>query len=102
MFFSHPATRQRSAVVPGLYHVHHGDVFLPGAGNIVFEPLFSLPLIQLIGAATYAGPAPDPLQRTPQIFVSQSATVAGIGGMVAGQFMTQPLNVPFDTTNGTQ
>ncbi len=101
MFFSHPASRQRSPVVPGLYNYHSGDVFLPGAGNAAFEPAFALPVIQLIGYGIYAGKAPNPLQRAPQIFVSHAARVAGLGGVISGQFVTQPLNVP-DTSNGSQ
>jgi hypothetical protein len=101
MQYTHPATRPRSQIVPGLYHYHSGDVFLPGAGNAAFEPAFQLPVIQLIGYGIYAGPAPSPIQRAPQIYVSHAATVAGLGGVIAGQFVTQPLNVP-DTSNGSQ
>lgn len=89
-------------VVPGLYHFGFGDVFFPGAGNAVFEPAFTLPPIQLIGAAIYAGAAPNPLQRAPQIFVSQAATVAGLGGVQAGQFVFAPLNVPDDGDGNPQ
>jgi hypothetical protein len=95
-----PVSRQRGYVVPGFYHTHHGDVFLPGAGNVVFEPAFQLPFIQLIGAAIYAGPAPRSIGR-PQVFSVQAVPLAGIGGQVAGQFVTQPLNVP-ETSNGSQ
>lgn len=98
---THPADRQRSQVVPGLYHYHSGDVFLPGAGNAAFEPAFQLPVIQLIGYGIYAGSAPNPLQRTPQIYVSHAARINGLGGVISGQFVTQPLNVP-ETSNGSQ
>ena len=99
--FTHPSSRAQGATVPGFYHYHYGDVFLPGSQNVVFQPAFTLPMIQLIGAAIYAGPAPNPRQRSPQIFVTQAAPIAGLGGMISGQFVTQPLNIP-DTTNGSQ
>lgn len=99
--FTHAAVRPRRDTVPGLYYMHHGDVFLPGAGNIVFEPKFALPVIQLIGAAIYAGHTPFATQRAPQVIAMQAAPVAGLGGLISGQFLTQPLNVS-ETTNGTQ
>lgn len=97
---THPHNRERVTTAPGLYHVHHGDVFLPGAGNIVFEPRFALPIIYAIG---HGIPPRYVLRFTqnPQIMVSQAATVAGIGGLTAGQFINQPLNVP-TTTNGSE
>jgi hypothetical protein len=101
MFYSHPSSRIRSVVVPLLVHYHYGDVFLPGAGNVVFDTDLGLPPISLKGQATYAGPAPNPIQRPPQIFAMQRAPNSGIGGLVAGQLMTQPLTVP-DGGNGSQ
>lgn len=97
--FSFSALRPRTKV-PGPYHYHQGDVFLPGAGGQVFEPAFSLPMIQLIGAAIYAGPAPHPLQP-PQVRTTLTTTTAGLGGLVAGQLIGAPLLVP-ETSNGSQ
>ncbi len=92
--------RPRVATVPGLYHLHQGDVFLPGAGSMVFEPAFGLPPIQLIGAAIYAGAAPHPLQP-PQIRTTLTTTTAGIGGQIAGQLIGAPLFTP-EGGNGNQ
>ncbi len=88
-----PAGRRRADTTPGVYRGHPGDVFLPGAGNWVFEPRFGLPPIQLIGAAIYAGRAPSPVQRQ-IIRTVHATTTAGLGGLVAGQMITQPLNTP--------
>lgn len=109
MQFLQRGNAARSQVVPGFYHLHPGYVFLPGAGNAVFEPTFQLPIIQLIGSGIYAGPAPGlvhqrPLlmvTQNPQVAIGQAVPVAGIGGVIAGQWINQPLNVP-DTTNGSQ
>ncbi len=91
--------RPRSETVPGFYRTHPGDVFLPGAGNAVFEPAFQLPPIQLIGAGIYAGMLP--LWRGPQTVVPQAVPIAGIGGVQAGQYVSQPLSV-METTNGSE
>jgi hypothetical protein len=99
MFSSNPNNRTRFTTVPGLYHVHQGDVFLPGAGDKVFQPAFALPVIFYVGHGIPAGSL-SPIQR-PQSFVTQVARVAGIGGVMAGQWINQPLNIP-DTTNGSQ
>jgi hypothetical protein len=100
MFSSNPNSRTRFTTVPGLYRTHHGDVFLPGAGNVVFEPAFALPVIYYVGHGVPPAATLSPIQR-PQVFVSQVAKVAGIGGVMAGQWINQPLNVP-ETTNGSQ
>jgi hypothetical protein len=99
--FSVAASRPRFNTVPDLYHVHHGDIFLPGAGNIVFEPKFSLPISQLIGAATYAGHTPYATQRPPQIIAFKVVPTAGLGGLISGQFITQPLSDAY-LSNGSQ
>jgi hypothetical protein len=99
MVSSNPNVRQRFTTVPGLYQTHHGDVFLPGAGNVVFEPAFGLPPIYY---AAYGIPAGSlrPIQP-PQVYVTQVARVAGIGGVQAGQWVHMGLNTP-ETTNGSQ
>jgi len=92
--------RPRVKTVPGLYHLHQGEIFLPGAGSMVFEPAFGLPPIQLIGHAIYAGGSLNPLQP-PQIRTTLTTTTAGLGGQVAGQLVGQPLFTP-ETGNGNQ
>jgi hypothetical protein len=103
--FTFPILRKRHQATPGLATFHHGDVFLPGAGNAVYEPAppviaAVLPIVQLIGASIIAGRAPSPHQL-PQVYANQTALIAGIGGVLAGQIYGQPLNVP-ETTNGNQ
>ena len=100
MQFLQGFARKQKQAVPNYYHVAEGDIFLPGAGNAVFLPTTGLPPLQLIGHGIYAGPSPSPIQ--PQlVYANQTAPVSGIGGVVAGQLINQPLQVP-DTTNGSE
>ena len=101
MGYTNPFNRRRGTSAPGLYHWHHGDVFLPGAENVVFEPAFGLPLFRVQGPGIQAGTGLNPLQRSPQVYAVLGNAVAGLGGLVAGQWINQPLNVP-DTTNGSE
>jgi len=99
-----PPLRARVPHITKLYQYHTGDVFLPGAGNAVYEPappVFPaiLPIVQLIGASILAGQLR--VTQYPQVYANQTGLVAGIGGVVAGQIVGQPLNVP-ETTNGSQ
>jgi hypothetical protein len=91
---THPSTRPRtSGGSGGIYGYHTGDVFDPGAQNQVFEPQFALPILQLIGSGIYAGHTPRPVN--PQVvFATGARTIAGLGGIISGQLITQPLNVP--------
>jgi len=98
MFTSNPYFRPRTTTVPGLYRYHAGDVFFPGAGNAVFEPAFQLPIIFYVGHGIPAGYL-SPIQK-PQLYVGQTARLAGIGGVQAGQMFTQPLNIPNSTDFG--
>lgn len=98
--FSFPSLRPRVKTVPGLYTLHQGDVFLPGAGSAVFEPAFGLPAIQLIGNAIYAARSLNPLQP-PQVRTTLTTTTAGLGGLVAGQLIGAPLFTP-EGGNGNQ
>lgn len=89
--------RPRAAVVPGLYHFHQGDQFLPGAESAVFEPAFTLPVLWAFGASVMAG-APFRPTQPPQVWQNHSIPVAGLGGLFAGQFFSQGLVDPLDTT----
>jgi hypothetical protein len=84
---------------------HQGDIWLGGAESKVYEPALPwvpaiLPPVQLIGNAIYAGPPPSPIQGV-QVYANQTMLIAGIGGVLSGQVINQPLNIP-DTTNGSQ
>lgn len=83
---------------------HQGDIWSNGALSKVYEPappVFAamLPVVNIIGHGIYAGQLY--VWQGPQVRVSQAAFVAGIGGVVGGTVIQQPLNVP-ETTNGTQ
>jgi hypothetical protein len=92
--FSPIASRSRlDGLAGGLYYYHMGDIFTPGTQNYVFQPAYTLPTMQLIGAAIYSGPAPR--TTSPQvIFATQVRRIAGMGGLFSGQFVQQPLNTP--------
>jgi hypothetical protein len=92
------ALRKRSVMVPNLYHFHHGRVFLPGSGNVVFEPLNALPAVASVGIQQQKFLNPV---AAPQVYQGQTARISGIGGVIVGQFWRTPLNVP-DTMNGSQ
>jgi hypothetical protein len=87
-------------MVQGLYHYHSGEVFLPGAGNAAFEPRFAYPVVNVFGRGIIAGNPPSTRQSA-QVYVTQATRVSGIGGVLVGQMIHQPLNVP-DTTLGEQ
>jgi hypothetical protein len=94
-----PALRTKNALYPGLYHYHQGDqVGCGGVQSLVFEPAFSLPLRDIVGGYTMAGNGPSPLQP-PMVYSFPQHPTIGIGGLVTGQFVSQPLNVP---GNGTE
>jgi hypothetical protein len=82
-----------------------GDIWTGGAESAAYHPAYPviaamLPPVNLIGNAIYAGPAPSTRQGA-QVYVNQASKVAGIGGVVNGQMINQPLNIP-ETTNGSQ
>lgn len=74
------------------YNFHEGDVFTPGTQNYVFEPTTELtPLNTTWGMGflrvpnTFSVRQPTPLEANPTIEQN------GIGGLVPGQWVTQPL-----------
>lgn len=82
--FAHPDTP--------LYQFHQGAVLTPGTQNLVFEPAFQLPLFRVAQGVQYTHFI-RPLQP-PQVWQSKAVGVNGIGGLVAGQFATQGLQLP--------
>ena len=84
---------------------HRAPFYPVGAGDAVYEPAFPvvpamLSPVSITGGGVFSGSSPNPYQG-PQVYVSQTALVGGVGGPLAGQFIQQPLNVP-ETTNGSQ
>lgn len=74
------------------YLYHEGDVFLPGAGNFVFEPNFELPLQTVWGNGILIAANRWPEFQPPQIMIQPSVPVAGLGGIEAGTFEFTPLS----------
>ena len=93
---SNPASFSSSmeVVTPGpkaLYHYHEGDLFTPGTQNYVFDYPFEFPLQTIWGNAFLRRPNVfNPLQPR-QIQSDPNIVTNGIGGLVAGQIATQPL-----------
>jgi hypothetical protein len=96
--------RPRVSTAPTVQY-HRAPFYPVGAGDAVYEPAFPvvpriIPIVNFSGNGVLAGNAPNPIHG-PQVFAFQTGLVAGVGGSLAGQFITQPLNIP-DTTNGSQ
>jgi len=80
-----------------IYNYHEGDLFTPGSGNYVFEPIFELPLITVWGRAFLRMPRVfNPIQP-PQVWVQSTVNPNGIGGIVAGDMELQGLINPDGT-----
>ncbi len=69
-----------------------GDVFLPGSGNEVYESLTELPLILFRGRGRVAGTLS--VFQPAQIWFSPQVGLNGLGGLQAGQLISQPLLDP--------
>lgn len=69
---------------------------MSGAANFVFEQESTLPAFALKGPSGLSVKAMEvlhafrPLQQ-PQVYISKTAPVAGLGGLQAGQLISQPL-----------
>ena len=97
---SNPRTNSSAQVaVPGkkaLYHYHEGDLFTPGTENYVFDYPFEFPLQTIWGIAFLRRPNVfNPLQPN-QVYSNPNVVINGIGGLIAGQLVTQPIE-----TDGT-
>lgn len=87
--------------IPGGYSYHEGDLFTPGAMNYVFEPNTELPLMTIWGfGLLYPSGNFDPRQPAPP--VSQNTIVNnGVGGLVAGTMVLQPLSMQGNEQGGS-
>lgn len=72
-----------------LYHYILGIRFDPGAQAEVFQPLFGLPLISFRGNARLAGSLR--VLQHPQVWFHRQVGIQGVGGLQAGQIISQPL-----------
>lgn len=75
-----------------LYQYRLGPRFDPGAMAEVFEPLFQLPHILFRGAGRIAGTMSK--LQPPQVWFTQQRGIVGLGGLQAGQVISQPLLDP--------
>jgi hypothetical protein len=79
----------------GLYLFHEGDLFTPGTGNYVYDPTFELPMKTLWGGSTNQAFLRTPnvwkVLQPPQVFSQPTVKTSGIGGLVAGTVVMQPL-----------
>lgn len=77
----------------GLYHMHEGETFLPGTGNWVLDPFSETPLNTVWGHGFLRVPntfLPFATSDS-QIYSLPTVKQSGIGGLIAGQFVLQPL-----------
>ncbi len=80
------------------YQYHLGIRFDPGAMAEAFQPKHALPVISFRGRARVAGAFFRPLQP-PQVWFTRQIGIQGLGGIQAGQIISQPLidpNVPVE------
>lgn len=77
-----------------LYQYVLGRRFDPGAEAEVFEPLFALPVINFRGRARVAGTLA--ILQPAQTYFTPQIGVVGLGGIQAGQVISQPLLDPSD------
>lgn len=75
-----------------LYSYHMGIRFDPGAAAEAFNPRFELPIISFRGRARVAGALR--IHQQPQLWFAQQRGVNGLGGLSAGQIISQPLLDP--------
>lgn len=75
----------------GYYHFHEGDLFTPGTGNFVLDPVYETPLMCVWGNGSLRQPNVfNPLQP-PQVWPLPVFKTQGLGGLQTGQLMLAPL-----------
>lgn len=82
----HPTT-------PDIYGYQKGYVFTNGANIFGFDFNMTKPLFSVIGPATNIQ-CPLMITQPPQVYVTQAVPIVGLGGLQAGQLVTQPLVNP--------
>lgn len=78
-----------------LYNYELGRRFDPGAQAEAFLPLFVNPLFTFRGPSTLAGALQ--VTQPSQVYVPQLVPFRGIGGTIAGQLISQPLDTNGET-----
>jgi hypothetical protein len=80
-------------VHPGFYHLRQTRPFSRGAMSYAWQRAYTDPYFTIYATQNLAGSFNAFPQNAP-IPVPQAVTAAGLGGLVAGQWMLQPLLVP--------
>ena len=82
--------------VGGFYALHEGDLFTPGTQNWVLDPSLETPLQTNWGNGFLRRPNTFAPFQPPQVYSFPNVRAVGIGGVTAGQIVTQPLS-EYDT-----
>lgn len=83
---------QGQATARSIARFFEGDLFTPGAQNYVYEPVFErTPLQTIWGAGFLRTPNTFSPIQSPQVWSQPNVFTNGIGGLVAGQLVLQPL-----------
>jgi len=83
-----------------LYQLHEGDLFTPGTGNWVLDPAFDTPLMAIWGHGSNRQPNTfNPFQPV-QVIQTNTLTLQGMGGLIAGQMALAPLREPAPEQGG--
>lgn len=90
---SYTASAQVAEPAKGaFYQFHEGDLFTPGAMLYAFQPTTELtPLNTTWGRAFLRTPNTFSVYQHPQLATEATVKINGIGGLVAGQLIHQPL-----------
>jgi hypothetical protein len=84
----------------GVYAFHEGDLFTPGTGNWVMDASYETPVNTVWGHAFLRTPNTfNPLQH-PQVMAQPTVSLQGVGGLIAGQMIMQPLREPAPEQGG--
>jgi hypothetical protein len=75
----------------GLYHFRVAPFVHPGIGNLVFEPKFGNPLFMVAGPSQPVQGQLSPVSTSPVLSAQFGFRVNGLGGLVSGQIVSQPL-----------
>jgi hypothetical protein len=78
-------------VVRGLFEYHEGDQFQAGSPSFVYTTPFEDPVVTVWGQAFLRKPNTFMPYQPPQVQSDAHVTLAGLGGLQAGQFVTQGL-----------
>jgi hypothetical protein len=76
----------------GPYQFFQADLFTPGTGNFAVDPTHETPVMTDWGHGFLRRPNSFTCVGPAQVFALQASQMFGVGGIVPGQFWTQPLS----------